>query len=154
MAAMTQAVKQQLINQCEAYVADRLQRVREVIERAGHDAQAEQKSAMGDKYETGRAAAHLQQENALVQLAEAEKLSASLRLLRLGNAYEQVVPGCLIQSTRHRFFIAIPLGKVSVEGDVYFVISPQAPVGKSLLGKRVGDSFVFQGQTEIITTLA
>lgn len=151
MEALALALKQELLKQCEALVAERLRHAREVMTRAGHDAQAEQKSAMGDKYETARAAAHLQQENASFQLAEANKLWESLRLIRPQATRDRVGPGSLVQSTRHWFFLAISVGPVVMEGTIYFVVSPQAPIGKSLVGKQVGDSFAFQGQTEIIT---
>ncbi|MCU0419955.1 MAG: GreA/GreB family elongation factor [Cyclobacteriaceae bacterium] len=151
---MTQAIKQELLARCEQLVADRLQRLHEVIDQAARDAQTEQKSAMGDKYETGRAAAHLQQENASLQLAEAKKLREALRAIGPETPTTSVVPGSLVRSSHHHFFVAISMGAAYVDGTSYWVVSPQSPVGKSLLGKRVGESFVFQGQTEAILAIA
>ncbi len=48
------------------------------------------------------------------------------------------------------YFVAIGIGKVTLEGKRYFCVSPDSPIGRLLIGKRGGDEVVFNGNQFII----
>jgi transcription elongation GreA/GreB family factor len=146
-----QALKQALLRICTDYVQKRISHIREVLNQASEDAQTDQKSSMGDKYETSRAMLHLTQENASVQLREATKLQ--LLLTRIDpdlDALSNANVGSLVMTERHRFFIAISIGEAIVSDQTFLIVSPDSPIGKSLMTKRAGDHFQFQGREETI----
>ncbi len=58
--------------------------------------------------------------------------------------------GACVVTDRQRFFISIGAGKFMVGNDVYFAISAQTPIYAALKGKRVGDTIVFNGQSQTI----
>jgi hypothetical protein len=145
------AWKEALLHICADYVQSRISHIREVLNQASEDAQTDQKSSMGDKYETSRAMLHLTQENASVQLREATKLQHLLtRMDRNLNDALNANVGSLVITEKHRFFIAISIGEVIVSDQPFLVVSPDSPIGKSLMTKRAGDHFQFQGRQETI----
>ncbi|MCU0369347.1 MAG: 3-oxoacyl-ACP synthase, partial [Cyclobacteriaceae bacterium] len=72
------ALKQCLFQYCTEFVNRRIENARLASESAQDSANMEEKSSAGDKYETGRAMAQLENEKALQQLAEANKLKSLL----------------------------------------------------------------------------
>jgi hypothetical protein len=58
--------------------------------------------------------------------------------------------GSLAITNKGQFYISVGLGKVVFEGVQYFVVSPTAPVAAALLGKRVGEQAVFNGQEVVV----
>ena len=48
------------------------------------------------------------------------------------------------------FFIAVSLGKITIDKTAYFVISSASPIGKNLIGLKPNDNFTFNGKNYII----
>ncbi len=139
-------IKQQLYSACLSYVESRIAAATEAIDRARESARGETKSSAGDKYETGRAMAQLEIENNTTQVAEAQKLLQSLKLIDTERQATAVGLGSIVKTKEASYFLAISIGKLGVEGHTYLVISPAAPVAQAMLGKKVGDEFVFAGK--------
>jgi len=59
---------------------------------------------------------------------------------------EQVSFGSVVVTNDQKLFISISLGKIIVDGEEYFAISPLVPLFKSLEGLKKGDSFEFNGK--------
>lgn len=115
--------------------------------------QSESKSTAGDKHETGRAMIHLEQEKLHKQLAEAQQILAELDQVNAEQGNKVAKKGALVTTNRATFFVGVGLGKVSVSGTDYFVISWQSPIAKQMLGKVVGDSFQMNGTEYVITAI-
>jgi transcription elongation GreA/GreB family factor len=146
-------LKERLFAHCEQYVFDRIKRIQDEIRNAQASANEETKSSAGDKYETGRAMAQLAVERSTQQLAEAEKLLWMLRGLPTAKVSDRVIPGSLVTTSNGVFYVAISLGLVTLEEISCFVVSPDSPIGKLLLGKRLGEAFTWNGNKHIIRTI-
>lgn len=144
-------LKDQLFTACAQYVQQRLDSAKQAMHQAQEAANSEEKSSAGDKYETGRAMAQIARDQAAQQLDEALKLQNSLSRIKQEKTTDRVGPGSLVKTTTHLFFIAIPAGKILVEGEEVLAVSLSSPLGKSLAGLKAGDSFPFQGKKSIIT---
>ena len=46
-------------------------------------------------------------------------------------------------TNRGNYFLAVGLGKVRLEKRVFFCTSMDSPIGRQLLGKTAGESFLF-----------
>jgi hypothetical protein len=105
--------------------------------------QQEGKSSSGDKHETGRAMVHLELEQLGKQLQEIQKQRAEvLRLVPVeGREYERVEGGALVTTTVGLYYMITGWGKVIIQGKEVLIIGITSPVGKALLGKRVGEEF-------------
>jgi hypothetical protein len=149
------------------HVSQRITNARAIIGQTRESTNNEEKSSAGDKYETGRAMGHLQQEMHSRQLTEYVKELAILHSIDTGQIYSEGRPGAFLQGGSlaqggdfsqggnlaqgeslsqgegPAFFIAAGLGKHSVDGQTIFFLSPQAPLAKFLQNKKPGDHITF-----------
>ncbi len=135
-----------LYSKCKEYANQRIENARVAMEAAKEAAEEESKSSAGDKYTTDRAMMQREQEKHAFQLAEAMKLANTMNLLRIDNQIEQVSLGSLVYTSSAIYFIAISLGKLSIEGQDIFVISAVSPIGQQLIGKKLKDAIDFNGK--------
>lgn len=142
--------KQTLLGFCREYVQQRIQTARQAMEAAQESANAEEKSSAGDKYETGRAMAQIERDRHAQQLAEAVKLEGELSRLNVEKEYATVQPGSLVSTNRGNFFVSISAGKLTLNGTDYFAVSPASPVATALVGRKTGDSVVFNKQAYLM----
>lgn len=70
-------------------------------------------------------------------------------LLKL-QPFDTVEHGAVVITDRQNFLLSIGAGKFMVGNRVFFAISAQTPIYRALTGKRVGDSIVFNGQSQTI----
>jgi len=57
--------------------------------------------------------------------------------------FDKVTFGAVVKTRLANYFIAISAGRVEVEGQKFYVISPQAPLAQEILQKKAGDTFTF-----------
>ncbi len=136
-------IKEQLHSLCLAYIEERIKGTNQAIQFAQASANEETKSSAGDKYETGRAMAQLEIEKNSAQLAEAQKLKQILLQLDPTKSTETIQAGSLVITNQGKFYISIPAGQFTIEGENYFAISPSSPIAQKLLGLKVRDQFSF-----------
>jgi hypothetical protein len=70
-------------------------------------------------------------------------------LLRMA-PFDTVEHGAVVVTDRQNFLLSIGAGKFMVGNKVFFAISAQTPIYAALKGKRVGDTIVFNGQSQTI----
>jgi transcription elongation GreA/GreB family factor len=114
----------------------------------------ETKSTAGDKHETGRAMAQLEQEKIGSQIAEITKLKEILFRIQPEKNHSKVELGSLVTTSNGIFFISIGIGAFPFEGKSVFCITPMAPVCQLLLGKQVGEQVEWQGKKIEINRVA
>ena len=139
-------IKQSLIDQCEAFVQQKIDVSEKLMNEAQESANNETKSSVGDKYETGRAMMHAERDKGAQQLSEAMKVKMQLERLRRAESSDKVTFGSVVLTSFGNYFISISAGRVIVEDEKYFAISPQTPLAQSLLQKKVGDVVDFNDQ--------
>ena len=145
--------KRKLYNLCLVQVQERIARLQTEMKALKVSAETDTKSSMGDKYETAREMINLEKGKIDQQLAEAMKGKQVLDAIDLDKVFKVCALGSLISTTSANYFLSISIGKVSLESDDYFVISPMSPIGQQLLGKKVGERFSFTGKPTAITTV-
>ena len=64
--------------------------------------------------------------------------------------FDTVEHGAVVITDRQNFLLSIGAGKFMVGHQVFFAISAQTPIYLALKGKKVGDSIVFNGQSQTI----
>lgn len=143
MSLSSKEIKQQIFNACEAYVLEKQQNIEGVIASHKNSLASETKSSAGDKHETGRAMLQLEMEKAGQQLAEVQKMKFTLEKVNVQNNSKIAALGSLIKTSKFNYFLAISLGRLSVEGKEYFVVSLDSPIGRQLLGKQPGAQIPF-----------
>lgn len=142
-----------LYKQCMEYVMQRIETAKQALSHAQESANAEEKSSAGDKYETGRAMAHLERDKALEQLNEAIKLKSALEKVSQTNASDRVGLGSIVFTDTRNFYLAISAGKLSSNGLEFVALAPASPLGTILVGRQKGDQFIFNKQLLVITEI-
>lgn len=139
--------KEKLYQKCETYIDQRIQSIQDRLRSIEESKNTETKSSAGDKYETGRAMMQIEEDKANAQLQAAQQVKLSLSRIDIHKRSEKVQAASLVYTNRGVYFIAIGLGKVEWEGQLYFCVSANAPIAIALMGKSAGDQVVFNQQT-------
>jgi hypothetical protein len=108
-------------------------------------AENDSKNSAGDKHETARAMMQLEQEKITRQLDEVIKQQNELKKMDINVSSPVIVSGTLVRTNIIYMFLAIPLGKVVIDGIPVMVLSPQSPIGMKLTGRKTGGSFELNG---------
>lgn len=146
-------IKQRLFEMCHDFVEERFLNVQNQIKEIQESLTSETKSSAGDKHETGRAMLQLEREKAGHQLAEIEKLKESLSKVDTTVISSSVGLGSVVFTSQANYFIAISAGKLEVNSQSFFAISPNTPIGLLMMGKVVGDEVVFREQNFLINSI-
>lgn len=140
-------LRKALFDLCCAYANARIHVAHEAMQLAQQAANTEEKSSAGDKYETGRAMAHLEKEKAAVQLFEANKLKEALHKINPEITTPKTSLGSVIITDKGNYYLAISAGKLQVQDKEFLALSPASPLGAQLINRAAGDKVTFQGRT-------
>lgn len=144
---METTLKTQIHQHCLSIAQEHIDTLSGIMAQLKEALGSESKSTAGDKHETGRAMIQLEQERAGNQLAQAEQLLLNLQSINvLLPAAETVQLGSLTITNKGNFYVSVGLGKITIDDETYYAISPTAPIAVALLGKRVGEGAMFNGQ--------
>lgn len=139
----TSRLKSLLHNKCLEYVEQRIANAQEAIHFVTESGNEETKSSAGDKHETGRAMAQLEQEKATKQLQEAHELKKSLLKIDINQHATSVSKGSLVLTDQGNFYISIAAGKILLDNVAYFAISPLSPIAIAFMGLKSNQKLKF-----------
>lgn len=111
---------------------------------------SETKSTAGDKHETGRAMLQLEREKLGNQLAEIQKIKDILLKINPKSTVSQGCLGSIIYTSQANYFISVSVGEITANNTTFYAIATNTPIGKLLLGKKVGDTITFRNQSFVI----
>jgi len=105
--------------------------------------QQEGKSSSGDKHETGRAMVHLELEQLNKQRQECQRQKEEILQYAPTrvNLSQEVRAGSWVITNVGLYYMITGWGKVNLQGKEVLIIGMGSPVGKALIGKRVGEEF-------------
>ena len=141
------AIKTQLIKECQKLLANRKATIEASLKSVQESRDNEGKSSAGDKYETGRAMMHLEENKLNGQMQQLEQSITALSRVSQTKPSSSGQPGSLVMTTNGTYFIAIGLGKMTIDGNLYFIVSPDAPIGKALIHQVPGQIISFNTRT-------
>ena len=146
-------IKNRLLSHLHQAVDQKIATSKSMIDSAVESKTNETKSTAGDKYETGRAMMQAEQEKSEVRLAQSMYLKNVLNTIKTDHKHKLVQMGSLVSTKDHHYFISIGMGKIILKDHLIYAISPESPIGKLLLGKKVDDKFIFQEKLRHISAL-
>lgn len=139
-------LRESLIKSCEGIIEQRILNAEKAMESFQIAANTETKSSAGDKHETERAMMHLEKEKTARQLSQSLQLKRAIYQLRDYASDGKVHFGSVVITSQGNFFIAISVGKVTLDLVEYMVVSPTTPLGEILNEKKKGDKVIFNGK--------
>ena len=147
------SLKEKLHHTCVAYIEKREQTIQNIISSNKKALLSETKSSAGDKHETGRAMLQLEMEKASQQIAVVQQMKETLAKVDIQSSHDLVRLGSIVITEKANYFIAISMGKTTIDNTDYFVISSASPIGKLFLGKKENDTIIFNGNEFTIKTI-
>ena len=108
------------------------------------------KSSAGDKFETSRSTMQIEYDKLNNQLIQKNNQLKKIELLDTKKKYKSVNYGSLVITNTNNYLISIGLGQYIIDDHSVYAISLSSPIGKILLDKKKGDSFIFNNNTEKI----
>lgn len=145
--------KDQIYKSCLLEIERRIRFYEELIVDLNKGSGESAKSSAGDKHETAVAMVHLEQQKHGQQLKELLDMKVALNKIKQVTNTSLVLHGSLIKTTIGWFYIAVGLGKISMDNNEVYVLSPNAPLGIKLLSAKRNEKISFNGKEIFIEEL-
>ncbi len=107
---------------------------------------SETKSSAGDKHETSRSMAQLEQEKLGRSMLENERLIQLAESIDPSKESQTIAVGSYIETNMGNYYLSVAFGALRVENNDIYCLSPVAPLAQLLLGKKQGDSVNWNGK--------
>jgi hypothetical protein len=135
------SLKEQVHKVCVDFLNEKIKSITTAIKEIQVASFEETKSSVGDKYETGRAMAQLELEKYGAQLHEFQRMMEVLSTLN--PTFKSITPslGSLIVTDLGNFYLSVSVGSLTIDNQLCYGISPQSPIGKTLMSLKLGDEF-------------
>lgn len=144
----TRTIKAKLLIKCIEQQSEVMRQLEQEITDA--QKQANDYGQPKDRYDAFRTKLMRQIELYAKQLDKAKMVINTLQKIDPEKDLSQVEFGALVVTNKQKIFVSAGLGKIDLDGNVYYAVSPQVPIFVALKEKRKGDEIVFNGATLII----
>jgi len=143
---MDNLFKQKVFQFCKSILEQRILNAEQAMMNAQEAANSEDKSSMGDKYETSRAMGQLDRDMNAKQLVEAQTELNSLMKVNIEFKSDKVISGSIIQTNNDIYFIGAGIGVLEIDKQKVIVLSQKSPLAILFIGKKVGDEILFNAK--------
>jgi hypothetical protein len=117
---------------------------------AQNAANDEGKSSVGDKYQTGRAMAHIDRDIHARQLDTAQKELSFIQKVDISLFCKKIDLGAFAETSEGNYFFLTGLGVIDFNNEKIFYLSINSPIGKNLSGKTADEKVSFNGKDILI----
>ena len=143
--------KKDLYDRCMEILEESAETAREQMNEVQEDAnEAEQEH---DVFDGSRSELLRKRDIYAEQLQKAVDEIQILKKVSFEGISEQVEFGAVVITNKQDMFIALGLGKVTLDNDTFFVISKDVPIYKAMEGLKKGDEFTFNNMKFTIKDL-
>ncbi len=143
-------LKLKVHQKCLHLALTKIEDLKSELESLKEASNADIKSSVGDKYETGRSMIILEKEKLVAQLQDAYKMKKALDLIDLGKSVNKVSLGALVKESDNFYYFSANFGALEIADVKVFALSTLSPLGQVMLNKTPGDSYKFRGTQSII----
>ncbi|WP_443939488.1 3-oxoacyl-ACP synthase [Pedobacter sp. MW01-1-1] len=139
-------LKNQLYQLCLTFIEKRIQNIEFSLQQARQASNDDTKSSAGDKYETTREMMQQEMDRNNKLLYEAGQQKIALQQIENVEAAKVVKNGSLVFTSEGNFYIAISAGELKVEQRQFYAVSQASPIGKMLIGHKIGEELSFNAK--------
>jgi len=140
--------KKNLLNICIGQQQEVIRQLQEEISEA--QKQANDYGQPKDRYDAFRTKLMRQIELYAKQLDKAKMVIDTLHKIPIERDISSVEFGAIVITNNQNLFVSAGLGKIELEGETFYAISPQVPIFQALKGKCKGEELNFNGMKFII----
>jgi len=98
-----------------------------------------------DRYDAFKTKLLRQKDMFAQQQAKGKIVLSTLKQIPLEQTYSEVKFGAVVITNKQKIFVSAGMGKIEVDGEIYFAISPLVPIFIALKGLKEGESAIFNG---------
>ncbi|PKP34831.1 MAG: hypothetical protein CVU00_04980 [Bacteroidetes bacterium HGW-Bacteroidetes-17] len=137
-------LKSRLLEVLRKQLEETVRNFKAVIEDAQKS--ANEYGAPKDRYDSFRMQLLRKKDMFSQQLAKVNEQADVLERISIDQELKKVEFGALIFTKKQKIFVSIGLGRIEMDNEVYFAISPNVPIYKAMEGLKVGDDFKFRDE--------
>ncbi len=100
-----------------------------------------------DRYDSFRAQLMRKRDMLAQQLAVVQEELRHIRQVKSNSLQTEIGPGTLVVLDKQTLFILVGIGKITVDDQVVYVVSPVVPLVAAMKNLKKGNSFTFNGNT-------
>ena len=138
------ALKARLLEVLRKQLEETVVNFKTVIEEAQKS--ANEYGAPKDRYDSFRMQLLRKKDMFSQQLAKVNEQADVLERISIDQELKKVEFGALVFTKKQKIFVSIGLGRIELDKDVYFAISPNVPIYNAMEGLKVGDDFKFRDE--------
>ena len=142
--------KDKVLNEITVSLRDKILSIENELNILSEEKNNITKSSAGDKFETSRSTMQIEYDKLNNQLIQKNNQLKKIELLDTKKKYKSVNYGSLVITNTNNYLISIGLGQYIIDDHSVFAISLSSPIGRILLDKKKGDSFIFNNNKEKI----
>jgi transcription elongation GreA/GreB family factor len=146
-------LKQKIHSHFLQIATDKVQLLQQRLDDLKESGANETKSTAGDKHETALAMVQIEQANIRKQLEEALAQLKFLEKLNPQIITEKITNGSLVKTNKGFFYISVALGKAIADDVQIIALSALSPLGKKMLGLKIGDEFELNGNNFLVKSV-
>lgn len=149
-----QSIKEKLFQLAIGKVKENIQLLKEERKAISDGILEDTKSSAGDKFETSREMLTQDLKQVETQMEKNQSdLDELYRVLAIKSSSGMIQEGSLVNLGTDWFLISVSLGQLEMEGQKYFLLSRNSPLGQLLIGKKEGEAIPFRGKPQTINSL-
>jgi len=145
---MKKDLKEKILLTCRNQLLDTISNLKTVMDEAQQA--ANDYGLPKDRYDSFRTQLLRKRDMFAQQLAKANEQMDILNRIDHQKQCSKVEFGSIVFTDKQRLFISIGLGKLNIDNEEYFAISPSVPIFKAMMGKSKGEEFYFNSNKFII----
>jgi hypothetical protein len=131
-------------------VQDRIDVFKDMITALTADSKNDAKGSAGDKHETALSMMHIEQEKLNHKLKEVLAQKLILDKIDSNKITKTIIVGSLVKANGIYLYLSAALPKIAVDDINVIALSPQSPLGNSLMGNAIGCTFEINGTKYLI----
>lgn len=145
--------KQDYFNLTKEFLKGKISIIEEALKDTQSSANSDTKSSAGDKHETSRAMAHIENERLAGQLFALQNQVEVLNKINPSITSDIVSFGSIVKTESTVFFISTGIGKIANGDSTFYAIASNSPIGIQLKGKKVSEEVKVGNNTQVILEL-
>ncbi len=134
-------IKKRVYDRCYKILEDNAETARRIMNDIQKDANESEQEH--DVFDGSRSELLTKRDIYAEQLKKAVDEIEILKKVSFDEPREKVEFGSIVITNKQNMFIALGLGKIEVDNELYFVISKDVPIYKSMENMQKGDNFSF-----------
>jgi hypothetical protein len=141
-------LKKKLLEACKNIQKQRIEAIQNAMDEAQQS--ANEYGAPKDRYDSFRMQQLNKKDMFGSQLQKANTEFIALEKISELTLIKKIEFGAVVITDEQKLFVSISIGKVELDKNVYFAISPNVPLFEAMKGKKKNDTFTFRGKTSKI----